>query len=293
LSTAADRRQRVQSAETGMAVLKALARLGGSASLTAIAAEVQESAAKVHRYLASLGQEALVAQNPATQHYQLGPESIRIGLAALRQCDPVRMGEGALLRLREALQVTSFIAVMGNRGPTVLRMEEPALPVTVGTTIRPVGPTTMPLAFERKIDGAKLQAPQPFSGATGARAPVDEISRPMISDALPLASMLRTADPAEMAPKYIVASTPRLKPAGLTRSGGAPAPPHRMTILPSMPIPAPEGRFTRAVPTPPWFVPAEPKLAATMCPAPGIWRGVGAATAVDAAKARPTARDTR
>jgi len=130
-SSAADRRQRVQSAETGMAVLKALARLGGSASLTAIAAEVQESAAKVHRYLASLGQEGLVAQNPATQHYHLGPESIRIGLAALRQCDPVRMGEGALLRLREALQVTSFIAVMGNRGPTVLRMEEPALPVTV------------------------------------------------------------------------------------------------------------------------------------------------------------------
>lgn len=126
-----NRRQRVQSAETGMSVLKALARLGGDASLTAIAAEVQENAAKVHRYLLSLIQQDMVAQNAATQHYHLGPESVRIGLAALRQCDPVRLGEVALLRLRESLQVTCFISVVGNLGPTVLRMEEPSLPVTV------------------------------------------------------------------------------------------------------------------------------------------------------------------
>ncbi|MBA2961828.1 MULTISPECIES: IclR family transcriptional regulator [Ramlibacter] len=127
----ADRRQRVQSAEMGMAILKALADLGGAASLTSLANSVEESTAKVHRYLASLAQEGLVAQDAATQHYYLGREAIRIGLAALRQCDPVRMGEGALVRLREQLQVTCFIAVMGNKGPTVLRMEEPALPVTV------------------------------------------------------------------------------------------------------------------------------------------------------------------
>ena len=89
----AKRRQRVQSAETGMTILKALARLGGAASLTAIAAESAESAAKVHRYLSSLASEGLVAQHPATQHYHLGPEAVRIGLAALRQCDPVRLGE--------------------------------------------------------------------------------------------------------------------------------------------------------------------------------------------------------
>lgn len=127
----ADRRQRVQSAETGMAVLKTLATLGGSASLTALAGAIGESTAKVHRYLASLTQQGLVAQNPATQHYHLGAEAIRIGLAALRQCDPIRLGEGALVRLREQLEATCFIAVMGNKGPTVLRIEEPALPVTV------------------------------------------------------------------------------------------------------------------------------------------------------------------
>lgn len=125
------RRQRVQSAETGMAILKALARLGGAASLTAIAAAVDESTAKAHRYMASLMQEGLVAQDTATQRYYLGTEAIGIGLAALRQCDPIRLGEQSLVRLREELEVTCFIAVMGNKGATILRFEEPGLPVTI------------------------------------------------------------------------------------------------------------------------------------------------------------------
>jgi len=128
---APERRQRVQSAEMGMGILKALARLGGAASLTAVAAEVDESTAKVHRYMASLNQEGLVAQDPATQRYYLGREAIQIGLAAMRQCDPIRVGEPALVRLRETLEVTCFLAILGNKGPTILRIEEPALPVTI------------------------------------------------------------------------------------------------------------------------------------------------------------------
>jgi hypothetical protein len=38
-----ERRRRVQSAVTGMAVLKGLARMGGRASLTALAAHIEES----------------------------------------------------------------------------------------------------------------------------------------------------------------------------------------------------------------------------------------------------------
>ena len=125
------RRQRVQSAETGLSILKALTRLGGAASLTTIANEAQENTAKVHRYLASFVQEGFVAQNPQTHHYHLSVEAIHLGLAALRQCDPVRLGEGALLNMRASLEATCFIAVMGNLGPTVLRIEEPPLPVTV------------------------------------------------------------------------------------------------------------------------------------------------------------------
>lgn len=129
------RRQRVQSAETGMVVLKGLARLGGRASLTALAQHVQQSPAKVHRYLMSLVEEELVAQDADSQHYHLGLEAMLIGVAAMRQADPVRASEAALIRMREAHEVTCFIAVMGNKGPTIVRFEEPGLPVTVNVRI--------------------------------------------------------------------------------------------------------------------------------------------------------------
>jgi DNA-binding IclR family transcriptional regulator len=139
-SISPERRQRVQSAEMGMGILKALARLGGAASLTAVAAEVGESTAKVHRYMASLSQEGLVAQDPSTQRYYLGSEAIQIGLAALRQCNPIRLGELSLIRLMEDLEVTCFIAIMGNKGPTILRFEEPGLPVTINVRVGSVLP---------------------------------------------------------------------------------------------------------------------------------------------------------
>ncbi|WP_295850055.1 IclR family transcriptional regulator [uncultured Xylophilus sp.] len=129
------RRQRVQAAETGLAVLKGLARLGGRASLTALAAHVGESPAKVHRYLASLQQEGLVAQDGGSQQYYVGPEAIHIGLAAMRQADPIRVSEASLQRLRDELRATSFIAVMGNKGPTIVRFEESGLPVTVNVRV--------------------------------------------------------------------------------------------------------------------------------------------------------------
>lgn len=118
-----------------MAVLKGLAQLSGRASLTALALHVQESPAKVHRYLASLMQEGLVAQDAGSQHYFLGPQTIQIGLAAMRQVDPIRVSEPSLIRLREQLEVTCFLAVMGNMGPTIVRFEEPGLPVTVNVRV--------------------------------------------------------------------------------------------------------------------------------------------------------------
>jgi DNA-binding IclR family transcriptional regulator len=126
-----ERRQRVQSASTAMVVLKGLAAIGGRASLTALASHIGESPAKVHRYLVSLMEESLVAQESGTQQYVLGTECLAIGLAAMRLSDPIRLAEPSLVRLRESLEVTCFIAVMGNRGPTIVRFEEPGLPVTV------------------------------------------------------------------------------------------------------------------------------------------------------------------
>lgn len=128
---ARDRRQRVQSASTGLLVLKELAASGGRATLTALAARLGENPAKVHRYLASLMEESFVIQDRGTQQYVLGSQCIAIGLAAMRMADPIRLAEPSLIRLRENLEVTCFVAIMGNRGPTIMRFEEPGLPVTV------------------------------------------------------------------------------------------------------------------------------------------------------------------
>lgn len=130
-----ERRQRVQSAQTGVSVLKGLARLGGRANLSVLAGHLGESPAKVHRYLASFIDEGLVVQESGSQQYLLGLEAMLIGVAALRQADPVRAAEPALVRLREQLEVTSFVAVMGNKGPTIIRFEEPGLPVTVNVRV--------------------------------------------------------------------------------------------------------------------------------------------------------------
>lgn len=129
------RRQGVQAIGTGMAVLKGLARLGGIASLTRLAGHIGENPAKVHRYLVSLIEEGMVAQDPRSQQYRLGLEAVLVGVAAMRQADPVRVAETSLIRLRDTLDVTCFIAVMGNKGPTIVRFEEPGLPVTVNVRV--------------------------------------------------------------------------------------------------------------------------------------------------------------
>ncbi len=161
---APDRRQRVQAAETAMAVLKLLAHLGGRASLTVIAMQAGESPAKVHRYLMSLMAQGLVEQDGTTQQYFLAREAMFIGLAAMRQADPIRVAEPALLRLRESLAVTCFIAVMGNKGPTIVRFEEPGLPVSVNARVGSVmsvmwsatGRAFLALLDEPQIQGMAL-----------------------------------------------------------------------------------------------------------------------------------------
>lgn len=135
-----DRRQRVQAATTGMQLLKALARMGGRATLTGLARHVDENPAKVHRYLISMMEEGLVEQDPLSLQYFLGAEAIQIGLVAMRLADPLRVAEPALVRLRQTLEMTCFLAVMGNKGPTIVRFEEPGLPVTLNVRVGSVLP---------------------------------------------------------------------------------------------------------------------------------------------------------
>jgi len=172
-----------------MDVLKALSRLGGAASLTAVSSAIDESTAKVHRYMASLLSSGLVAQNSVTQHYYLASEALQIGLAALRQCDPIRLGESSLVRLRESLEVTCFIAVMGNKGPTVLRIEEPTLPVTVNIRLGSVLPVLWSAAGQAFL--AYTNDPQILKQAEEEFEGASEEQKALLAGADPISQLRR------------------------------------------------------------------------------------------------------
>ena len=167
-----DRRRRVQSAQVGLVVLRRLADLGGRASLTQLSQAIDEPTAKVHRYLASLMLEGFVEQDAQTSHYFLGVQAIRVGVAAMRQADPLAAAAPALVRLRERLGATCFVAVMGNLGPTIVRIEEPALPVVVNARVGSVLPllwSSTGRAFLAFSNDARLyeKAQEEWHAATG------------------------------------------------------------------------------------------------------------------------------
>ncbi|PWB35308.1 IclR family transcriptional regulator [Pseudomonas sp. SDI] len=141
-STPADSngKQKVRSAEVGTDILKALAQLSPATSLSRLAEHVQMPASKVHRYLQALIASGFAEQNPATNHYGLGREALRVGLAALGGMDVLKVAALPMSQLRDELNESCFIAVWGNQGATVVSIEPAVRAVTVVTQIGSVLP---------------------------------------------------------------------------------------------------------------------------------------------------------
>lgn len=133
-------KQKVRSAEVGTDILKALAELSPSTSLSRLAEHVHMPASKVHRYLQALIASGFAEQNAATNHYGLGREALRVGLAALNSMDVLKIAALPLAELRDDLNETCFLAVWGNQGATVVHIEAAARAVTVVTKLGSVLP---------------------------------------------------------------------------------------------------------------------------------------------------------
>lgn len=133
-------KQKVRSAEVGTDILKALAELSPSTSLSRLAEHVDMPASKVHRYLQALIASGFAEQDPATNHYGLGREALRVGLAALASIDVLKVAAMPLSDLRDELNESCFIAVWGNQGATVVSIEPAVRAVTVVTQIGSVLP---------------------------------------------------------------------------------------------------------------------------------------------------------
>lgn len=132
----APRRQRsIQSIEVGMRVLDALAEASQPLPLKEIARHADMPPGRAHPYLVSFMNVGLVKQNPLTGLYELGPGALRLGLAALEQLDPLTEAsqEAALLANQTDLSVA--LAVWGQLGPTVVRLDEPRYPLHVNLRV--------------------------------------------------------------------------------------------------------------------------------------------------------------
>jgi len=121
----------IQSIEVGGRLLLALADIGRPMALKDLAQAAGMSPAKAHPYLVSFGKLGLINQEAGSGHYGLGPLAMQLGLISLQQFDPVRLATARLAELARSLGQTVAIAVWGNRGPTIVRTEEPPSQVHV------------------------------------------------------------------------------------------------------------------------------------------------------------------
>ena len=164
----------IQSVEVGGQLLRALAHVGRTMALKDLAREAGMSAAKAHPYLVSFGKLGLIEQDAASGRYGLGPLAMQLGLISLQQFDPVRLATPLIAELAQSLRLTVAIAVWGNRGPTIVRIEEAPSAVHVNMrhgTVMSLRGTASGLLFAAHLSEARVLE-------LLAREPVDPDIRP-------------------------------------------------------------------------------------------------------------------
>lgn len=84
---------------------------------------------KIHPYLVSFGKIGLVAQDPFTGRYLLGPMAIQLGLTSLQTLNPVREATPYAESLAQETTHSVAIAVWGNLGPVIVQLIDASYPV--------------------------------------------------------------------------------------------------------------------------------------------------------------------
>ena len=170
----------IQSVEVGFALLDVLAQAPGPLMLRDLASAAGMSAAKAHRYLVSFQRLNLVVQDANTR-YELGPATLRLGLATLSRLDAVKLARERLPTLMDQTGHTLALAVWGNRGPTLVHWQETPLAMPVSLRLGDV----MPL-----LSSATGRCFAAFIGHGGAA----DKALPMIEAELALARKLGRSD---------------------------------------------------------------------------------------------------
>ena len=202
----ADRRG-IQSIEVGGTLLQALVRNGTPMMLKDLAREAGMPPAKAHPYLVSFGKLGLIEQDTVTGRYGLGPFSLQMGLTALHALDPLKAAMPEVARLADDIQLNVAIAVWGNRGPTIIRIEECARPIHVN--MRP-GTVMTPLMLTA-------------TGRVFAAFLPEHITRPLVEEEL--VQLARGEQPAlKMSQRHVDEILAEVRKYGLARALGHPIP---------------------------------------------------------------------
>lgn len=151
----------IQSVEVGGRLLLVLAEQLAPMTLKDLAAMAGLPPSRAHPYLVSYGRLGLVQQDGASGRYALGPAALQLGLAALHQCDPVRMAEPVAAALAEETGQAVALAVWSNFGPTVIRMVDARQPLHVAMragTVMSIFGTATGRAFAGVLSRARVFA---------------------------------------------------------------------------------------------------------------------------------------
>ena len=168
----------IQSIEVGHRLLRVLCEAPGSLALKDLASRAAMSATKAHYYLTSFVRLGLVEQSAPGARYELGPEAVRLGLAAITRLDIFGIAREAMYDVRDATGAAVFLSVWGDRGPTIIHRVEglhlTPLSIRVGSVLDPLSATgrailsTFPDATLREMLKEAIARAVPGEAAFGA-----------------------------------------------------------------------------------------------------------------------------
>lgn len=162
-------RQGIQSVETGMQILNAMANAGRPLSLSEVSKLAEMPPSKAHRYLVSFGRVGMTQQDAGTSFYDLGPTMRRIGAEALRRTNEVQSASNHAMGLRDQTGHSVNVFVWGDAGPTLVNWAYGAhaisITVRIGASLSLLGSSagliylsTLPESMVKNLLDAEIAA---------------------------------------------------------------------------------------------------------------------------------------
>ncbi len=170
----------IQSVVITAQIIEALAAAGQPMRLTALANQLGEPKAKMHRHLSTLKHLGFVDQDAKTETYRLGLKLVYIGQSAIDQFDLRRLAEPYMSRLRDLTRQTVVLSTPANGDAIINAVVESTNLVTISVRLGyrlPAHASAQgrlnlafaPPAVQQRILARKLQAFTPRTMADPAK----------------------------------------------------------------------------------------------------------------------------